>query len=416
MKTAIVIGAGPAGLTAAHELVAKGEGAWRILVLEESSALGGISRTVVHGDCRIDIGGRGPDAVFDVEEQAVRILGQTGGGRMRCVSLHAGHDHLLALPHARPVGGDGNHRLPVVLFPSCHRLCRLALVGATLSFVTAIYAKPICIPLSGALILALTLILKDVWWKKATMMLACGLAIAACLHLWTVRNRHAFGTAGLTTISGTNFYACNWGRLVEQLPSAEKAKEQESMKRFETSIQADDLMVQSQKRGHMRKSASSPICPSTGFSRSSAIRASMVARAWLPCSGISALNGSAIALMSCGGSDLSRGNAVHEDCPYTSEEKAIGASVQIVSWLILAGGYGLVLMGLWNGFRFVGACREDRFFNGLVCLCPILCLVLLALVIGPITSTRYRFIMIPFFAMIAARARQSAKPLRLRTG
>lgn len=123
--------------------------------------------------------------------------------------------------------------------------CRLALVGATLSFVTAIYAKPIFIPLSGALSLALTLILKDVWWKKATMMLACGLALAACLHPWTVRNRHAFGTAGLTTISGTNLYACNWGRLVEQLPSAEKAKEQESMKRFETSIQADDLMLQS---------------------------------------------------------------------------------------------------------------------------------------------------------------------------
>ncbi len=123
--------------------------------------------------------------------------------------------------------------------------CRLALVGATLSFVTDIYAKPIFIPLSGALILALTLILKDVWWKKATMMLACGLALAACLHPWTVRNRHAFGTAGLTTISGTNLYACNWGRLVEQLPSAEKAKEQESMKRFETSIQADDLMLQS---------------------------------------------------------------------------------------------------------------------------------------------------------------------------
>lgn len=183
-------------------------------MLEESSALGGISRTVVHGDCRIDIGGHrffskskevndlwtrlmpiqgspakddillhrschveaggpdpervdrvmlrrrrisriyylrhffdypisvytvfgwtdkhlpvrawGPDAVFDAEEQAVRILGQTGGGRMRCVSLHARHDHLLALPHARPVGGDGNHRLPVVLFPSCHRLSACA--------------------------------------------------------------------------------------------------------------------------------------------------------------------------------------------------------------------------------------------------------------------------------------------------
>lgn len=57
MKTAIVIGAGPAGLTAAHELVAKGEGAWRILVLEESSALGGISRTVVHfSDRQVAVG------------------------------------------------------------------------------------------------------------------------------------------------------------------------------------------------------------------------------------------------------------------------------------------------------------------------------------------------------------------------
>lgn len=74
---------------------------------------------------------------------------------------------------------------------------------------------------------------------------------------------------------------------------------------------------------------------------------------------------------------------------------------------MLAGGYVLVLMGLRKGLRFVVSCREDRFFNGLDCLCPILCLVLLALVIGPVTSTRYRFIMIPFFALIAARACQS---------
>ena len=294
--------------------------------------------------------------------------------------------------------------------------CRLALVGATLSFVTAIYAKPICIPLSGALILALTLILKDVWWKKATMMLACGLALAACLHPWTVRNRHAFGTAGLTTISGTNLYACNWGRLVEQLPSAEKAKEQESMKRFETSIQADDLMLQSQKKGAYAKERILAHLPQYGLftlKRHPRLYGGTGTVALFRYLGLERICNCLDVLW---GSGLSRGNAVHEDCPYTSEEKAIGASVQIVSWLILAGGYGLVLMGLWNGLRFVGACREDRFFNGLVCLCPILCLVLLALVIGPITSTRYRFIMIPFFAMIAARARQSAKPLRLRTG
>ena len=57
MKTAVVIGAGPAGLTAAYELVEKGGTDWKVVVLEASSYIGGISRTAVHGDCRIDIGG-----------------------------------------------------------------------------------------------------------------------------------------------------------------------------------------------------------------------------------------------------------------------------------------------------------------------------------------------------------------------
>ena len=56
MKTAIVIGAGPAGLTAAYELRRKSED-WRIVVLEESAEIGGLSRTVVHNGCHIDIGG-----------------------------------------------------------------------------------------------------------------------------------------------------------------------------------------------------------------------------------------------------------------------------------------------------------------------------------------------------------------------
>lgn len=56
MKTAIVIGAGPAGLTSAYELCRKSED-WKIIVLEESAEIGGISRTVVHEGCRIDIGG-----------------------------------------------------------------------------------------------------------------------------------------------------------------------------------------------------------------------------------------------------------------------------------------------------------------------------------------------------------------------
>ena len=56
MKTAVVIGAGPAGLTAAYELSRKSK-EWRVIVLEESAEIGGICRTVVCTGCRIDIGG-----------------------------------------------------------------------------------------------------------------------------------------------------------------------------------------------------------------------------------------------------------------------------------------------------------------------------------------------------------------------
>ena len=43
MKKVIVIGAGPAGLTAAYELLKRNEG-YEVLVLEKSGAIGGISK------------------------------------------------------------------------------------------------------------------------------------------------------------------------------------------------------------------------------------------------------------------------------------------------------------------------------------------------------------------------------------
>lgn len=56
MKRVIVIGAGPAGLTAAYELL-DGSGEYEVIVLEESQEIGGISRTVRYHGNRMDIGG-----------------------------------------------------------------------------------------------------------------------------------------------------------------------------------------------------------------------------------------------------------------------------------------------------------------------------------------------------------------------
>ncbi len=58
MKNIIIIGAGPAGITAAYELLKNsGNNKYNITILEESDAIGGISRTVCHNGNRMDIGG-----------------------------------------------------------------------------------------------------------------------------------------------------------------------------------------------------------------------------------------------------------------------------------------------------------------------------------------------------------------------
>lgn len=54
-KTIVIIGAGPAGLTAALEILRRERA--RVIVLEASGDVGGISRTINHHGNRIDIGG-----------------------------------------------------------------------------------------------------------------------------------------------------------------------------------------------------------------------------------------------------------------------------------------------------------------------------------------------------------------------
>ena len=56
MKKALIIGAGPAGLTAAYELLKKGKDV-EVVVFEESDCFGGISKTVEYKGNRMDMGG-----------------------------------------------------------------------------------------------------------------------------------------------------------------------------------------------------------------------------------------------------------------------------------------------------------------------------------------------------------------------
>lgn len=56
MKKCVIIGGGPAGLTAGYELL-KNSKDYEVVILEQSDTLGGISRTVKHNGNRMDIGG-----------------------------------------------------------------------------------------------------------------------------------------------------------------------------------------------------------------------------------------------------------------------------------------------------------------------------------------------------------------------
>lgn len=56
-KKVIIIGAGPAGLTAGYELLKDKSNKYEVIILEETNEIGGISKTVKYNGNRMDIGG-----------------------------------------------------------------------------------------------------------------------------------------------------------------------------------------------------------------------------------------------------------------------------------------------------------------------------------------------------------------------
>ena len=55
-KKVVIIGAGPAGLTAGYELLKRSKD-YQVIILEESNDIGGISKTINYKGNRMDIGG-----------------------------------------------------------------------------------------------------------------------------------------------------------------------------------------------------------------------------------------------------------------------------------------------------------------------------------------------------------------------
>lgn len=69
MRKVVIIGAGPAGLTAAYELLSKSN-EYEILLLEGSDRIGGISQTVKYNNNRMDIGGH---RFFSKDERVMKL-------------------------------------------------------------------------------------------------------------------------------------------------------------------------------------------------------------------------------------------------------------------------------------------------------------------------------------------------------
>ena len=79
MKKVIIIGAGPAGLTAAYKLLEDDDKNYEVIILEETNDIGGISKTVRYNGNRMDIWGHRffskDEEVMDFWEKLMPIQG-----------------------------------------------------------------------------------------------------------------------------------------------------------------------------------------------------------------------------------------------------------------------------------------------------------------------------------------------------
>lgn len=273
------------------------------------------------------------------------------------------------------------------------------MVSYSLFWGLAILSKPICLPLFVALLLALPFVLQTPPFRRIVWALAGFAFVAVMLAPWVIRNQRAFGTAGLTTISGTNLYFYNWKRLVQTFSSDEQAKCYAEMRALESRLQNTDKMASSKAYGaYARKQILAHLPQYVQYTLVQHPRM-YVGTGTVAMLRYLGLNRICYALEDLGG----KGNHPPNELPvtYSTIHRIIGIGIQVVSWLVLLGGYLLIIFGIVNIMRRVKSITARE---RILWLCPLLCLMLLAVVIGPIATTRYRFIMIPYFSILAAFA------------
>ncbi len=119
MKTAVMIGAGPAGLTAALELLRRSD--VRPIVLEATSRVGGISCTIRHNGNRMDIGGHRffskSDRVMDWWTELMPIAATEDG-----MGLHAIHYQNKSRTVAAGTGEGSDPDLTMLVRPRKSRI------------------------------------------------------------------------------------------------------------------------------------------------------------------------------------------------------------------------------------------------------------------------------------------------------
>lgn len=279
------------------------------------------------------------------------------------------------------------------------------------AFLVSIYAKPICIPLSAGFIIAIPFIMLGTWTHKLVVVVVSFGIVGLGLCPWVMRNKIAFGTAGITSIAGTNLYGCNWGRLVDTLAEPEKSVLKTDMARFESEIATYDLMKRSQMQGDYAKKQIFSHLPEYCIYTAKKHPRLYAGTGTVALLRYLGLERACDALDAMWGSGNARGFSPSHKKPYTFAERSVGVILQIISWVALLIGYILVVVGSIKGIKKALALRyENRFEQIITVMCPILSLLLVAAVIGPITATRYRFIMIPFFAILSGYAVAKQNP------